>query len=67
VELGRSCGREGGKIERARNVKDTTRKPTASTNPQGPTETDLPNREYAWGNTKSFNTYITVVQMVLLN
>jgi hypothetical protein len=32
VELMDSCGRRGEKIERVREVKDTTRKPTKSAN-----------------------------------
>ena len=39
-ELGKSCGGWGARIEEAREVKDTSRKPTESTNlgPQGLTE-----------------------------
>jgi hypothetical protein len=50
VELGESCGRVGGRIEQAgERVKDTTRRPTESTNlsPGGLTETEPPTKEHA--------------------
>jgi hypothetical protein len=44
------CGRRGGRIEGARGIKDTTRKPAESTHlgPWGLTETEPPSREHAW-------------------
>ena len=60
VELGESCGRVGGRIEQAgERVKDTTRRPTESTNlsPWVLTETEPPNKEHAVGGPRS-STYM---------
>ena len=49
IRLGESYGRGGGRIKGDREVKDTTRKPTESTNlgPWGLTETEPPTRKPA--------------------
>ena len=48
-ELGESCERVRDKTEQARGVKDTTRRPTESTNldPEELTESELPTKEHA--------------------
>jgi hypothetical protein len=50
MEVGKSYGRGGGKIEVAREVKDITRKPAKSTNlgTYGLADTEPPTRKHAW-------------------
>lgn len=50
MEIGEFCGRGEGKIEGAREVKETTGKPTESTHvgSEELIETELPDKEQSW-------------------
>jgi hypothetical protein len=50
-------------IEAARGIKDTTRRPTESTNlgPEGLTETEPPTKEHAWAEPRPLNTDVADV------
>ena len=66
-ELGESCERVRDKTEQARGVKDTTRRPTESTNldPEELTESELPTKEHAGAESRTPNILVTDVQLGL--
>ena len=67
VELRESCGRMGDRREQAGGVKDTTRRPTVSTNLGlwGLTEPGLPTREHAGAGPSPRPTFVAKVQLGL--